>query len=425
MIKACLLGKKLGHSLSPVIHEKFFELTGIKGSYQLHETQQEKLGSVIKELGEKDFRGANVTIPFKTDIIQFLDDISEEAQAIGAVNTILFSGGKTKGFNTDYYGLKNILDNAQISIEGRVVAVLGTGGASKCAVKLAKDMNAAQILIVSRNPKSKEISYQELGNEAGIDVLVNTTPAGMYPDVYGCPVSNDVIEKSGCVVDIVYNPMQTQLMKKAQAMGKKTAGGLLMLTSQAIKAQEIWNDEKYNENIYKEVYEYVRDLKTNIVIIGMPGSGKSSIGKAVSEKLGKNFIDTDELIEQQHGSISDIFNKKGEPIFREYERQAAKLASDIRGAVIATGGGIILDKSNIDQLKKTGLIVFIDRPLSVLIKETDGSGRPLIADDNNRIKELYEKRYGLYNKYADVVVNNDEDIDKCANKIIEAWGSGV
>ena len=376
-------------------------------------------------MAKKAFSGANVTIPFKTDVIEYLDEVSEEARFIGAVNTILFRSGRTKGFNTDYYGLKNTLDSAQISLEGSLVAVLGTGGASKCAVKLADDHNAAQILTVSRNPKNDEISYQELVKADKIDVLINTTPVGMYPDVYGCPVSNEVIEKCGCVVDIVYNPMQTQLMKKAQAMGKKTAGGLLMLTSQAVKSQEIWNDEQYNESIYKEVYEYVRDLKTNIVIIGMPGSGKSSIGKAVSEKLGKNFVDTDELIELQHGNIPDIFSKQGEPVFREYEKQAAKLASDIRGAVIATGGGIILDKSNIDQLKRTGLIVFIDRPLSVLIKETDGTGRPLIADDNNRIKRLYEQRYGLYNKYADVVVKNDEDINKCVNKIIKAWGSAV
>ncbi len=423
MIKACLLGKKLRHSLSPVIHKKFFELTGMKGSYELLETHKEKLGSVIKELEENGYCGANVTIPFKTDVMQFLDEISEEAAEIGAVNTIHFRDGRAKGFNTDYFGLKDTLDNAGICLEDGIIAVLGTGGASKCAVKLAKDMNAAQVLAVSRSPMSGAISYDELEKTDRIDVLINTTPAGMYPDVFGCPVSDGVIKKSGCVVDIVYNPMQTQLLQKSNAIGKKTAGGLLMLTSQAVKAQEIWNDTSYSDSIYNKVYEYVRKLKTNIVIIGMPGSGKSSIGRAVAEKLGKNFADTDELIELQHGSIPDIFSKQGEPVFRNYERQAAELASGIRGAVIATGGGIVLDKCNIDQLKKTGLVVFIDRPLSVLIEETDGSGRPLIADDNSRIKSLYEQRYGLYNKYADVVVKNDEDINKCVNKIIEAWGS--
>ena len=423
MIKACLIGRKLGHSLSPVIHNKIYELAGIKGSYELCETPEESLEEVIEELKSNGYAGANVTIPYKTTVMKYLDEISEEAKAIGAVNTISFINGRTKGYNTDYFGLKMLLDSTGIKISGGEVVVLGSGGASKCAVKLAHDMSARNVVTVSRSKKENSVSYEELEGFCAIDVLINTTPAGMYPDVLGCPVSDDVIEKSKNVVDVVYNPQATQLVRKAVSKGKNAVGGLLMLTAQAVKAQEIWSGRNIEEKIYQNVYEYVRDLKTNIVLIGMPGSGKSAIGRAAAKKLSKNFVDTDELIERRYGRIPDIFNKQGETVFREYERQAVSLAADIRGTVTATGGGVILDKRNIDELKKTGLVVFIDRPLSDLIEKTDGSYRPLIAGDNSRIKTLYEQRYPLYKKHADAVVINDEDIEKCVNEITRIWGS--
>lgn len=423
MIKACLIGKKLAHSMSPVIHERFYRTEGIEGVYELCETTEDGLKDLLNKLKNQGCNGVNITIPYKTTVMQYLDSISDEAKAIGAVNTIRFKNGKAYGYNTDYFGLKTLLEANDIEIEGKKVVVLGTGGASKCAVKLAYDMGAAEVAAVSRNEKQGVITYQQLEKISHIDVLINTTPVGMSPDVCGCPVSESVVQKCLSIVDVIYNPMKTKLIRKALKLGKKTAAGLMMLTAQAIKAQEIWNNKIFSKQVYSNVYGYVEKLKTNIVIIGMPGSGKSSIGKMVADKLDKNFIDTDELIERDHGIIPDIFVNEGEKMFRTYESDAADLAADIRGAVIATGGGIILNKKNIDVLKQSGIVFFIDRPLDVLLKSTDGSYRPLIADDNSRIKTLYEQRYPLYCEYADSIVNNDNEIESCVKDIIKLWGN--
>ena len=335
MIKACLLGKKLNYSLSPVIHKRLFEITGIEGSYDLCETDEDRLDAVMKELGK--LSGANVTIPYKTAVMRYLDEISPEAEAIGAVNTISFKGGKAAGFNTDYYGLKDTMEYHGISLSGKRVAILGTGGASKCAVKLAADLKASEVITVSRSAKQGSISYEELEQKDGIDVLINTTPVGMYPDIFGSPVSENVVEKCGYVVDIVYNPLNTQLLRTAQDLGKKTAGGLRMLTSQAVKAQEIWNDKNFGRDVYDDVYDYVKNLKTNIVIIGMPGSGKSTIGRLAAERLHKNFVDTDELIEVQHGAITKIFAEEGEAAFREYERKSCAAGFGDQGSRYCNG----------------------------------------------------------------------------------------
>lgn len=423
MIKACLIGKKLGHSMSPVIHERFYETSGINGIYELCETPEHSLKDLLNRLKQEGYSGANVTIPYKTTVMQYLDGVSDEAKAIGAVNTIHFSEGKAYGHNTDYFGLKTLLKANAIEVKGKIVVVLGTGGAAKCAVKLVQDMGAAQVVSVSRTLRQGAISYKQLEELSSIDVLINTTPVGMFPDVYGCPVTEEVIKKCKSVVDVVYNPMKTQLIRKAMSLGKKTATGLMMLTAQAVKAQEIWNGKSFSKQVYDDVYNYVEKLKTNIVIIGMPGSGKSTIGKMVADRLGKSFVDTDELIEQKYGRIPDIFANDGEKVFRGYESDAAELAADIRGAVIATGGGIILNERNMDVLKHSGIVFFIDRPLDILMRTTDGSYRPLIADDSSRLKTLYEQRYPLYCEYADYIISNDTEIESCVKDIINLWGS--
>lgn len=423
MIKACLIGKKLGHSISPVIHERFYVTSRIDGTYELCETSEDELKELLNRLKLEGYSGANVTIPYKTTVMQYLDGISDEAKAIGAVNTICFREGKAYGHNTDYFGLKTLIQFNNIRVKDKTVVVLGTGGAAKCAKKLMQDMGAKQVVSVSRTLNQGAINYKQLEELSSIEVLINTTPVGMFPDVYGCPVTDEVIKKCKSVIDVVYNPMETHLTRKALALGKKTASGLMMLTAQAVKAQEIWNSQNFSTKVYSDVYNYVENLKTNIVIIGMPSSGKSSIGKMVADKIGKSFVDTDELIEQKHGRIPDIFANEGEEIFRGYESDAAELAADIRDAVIATGGGIILNERNMDVLKKSGVVFFIDRPLDVLLKTTDGSYRPLIADDNSRIKALYQQRYPIYCKYADYIVNNNTELKSCAYDIINLWGS--
>ncbi len=428
MIKCGLLGKKLGHSLSPQIHHKFYDIVNIDGSYELFETSESGLGALIEDLEKKGYTGLNVTIPYKTQVMQYLNEISAEAAAIGAVNTILIKDAKRYGYNTDYFGLKTLFSQNGIKIKNQRVVILGSGGAAKCAHRLIKDEGAGEVIVTSRNPENADkamrtVGYDSLEELDSIDVLLNTTPVGMSPSVGVCPVSDAVIQKSGIVVDIIYNPWQTLLLKKAQEFGKKSVNGLLMLSAQAIKAQEIWNNQKYDNTVYQDVFSFLQSLlakKTNIVLIGMPGSGKSSIGKTLAKRLGMNFVDTDTLVEKEHGAIPKIFGEKGESVFRQYEHEAAKKAAQLSNTVISTGGGIILDEKNIKVLRATGTIVFLKRPLEKLLTDIDTSGRPLLPD-KEALCTLFEKRNPLYHKYADYIADNTSDMDTCINDIIKYY----
>ena len=428
MIKTGLIGKKLGHSLSPQIHQRFYDITNTQGSYRLFETPRNKIGTLLETLESDGYTGLNVTIPHKTDVMRWLDHISEKAEAIGAVNTILLKNGERYGYNTDYYGLNTLLESSNISVKSKRVVILGTGGAARCTLKLVQDLEASEIIAVSRNPERSDpvfraAGYDTLDSLDTIDVLINTTPVGMSPNADACPVGLAVIEKSKAVVDLIYNPWETQLLKHAKSGGKTYANGLLMLSAQAIKAQEIWNDKTYDQRIYQNVFQFLRSIaapqKTNIVLIGMPGSGKSTIGQRLSQKLGRRFADTDTMVEREHGSIPEIFKGQGEHVFRQYEHEAAVAVAKLENTVISTGGGIILNERNMQALGETGVIVFLDRPLKMLIDDTDTSSRPLLADGKKALTALYEKRYPLYQKYADMIPNNAEDIDTCVFDIIK------
>ena len=419
-----LIGKKLGHSLSPQIHQRFYRITDTPGCYELFETPKDGLGPLLDCLESDGYTGVNVTIPYKSDVMPFLDDISAEAAAIGAVNTIHFHDGKRSGHNTDYYGLMTLFEKNSIAIHNTCVVILGSGGAAKCAHRLVQDMGAKDIYVASRSPQAAKntdaVGYDALDKLSTIDVLINTTPVGMSPDTHGCPVSDDVIKKSENVVDIIYNPAETVLLRKAKMFGKKAANGLLMLSAQALKAQEIWTGQTYNATVYDNVFAHLKRItqKTNIVLIGMPGSGKTTIGKHLAERKGMAFADTDDLIEKDHGPIPDIFSNEGEPVFREYEFEAAQQTAALCDTVISTGGGIILHERNMRILEETGIIVFLDRPLDKLLRDTDMSTRPLLADGKAALIALYEKRHPLYQKYAQMTPDNTSDIDACIDDII-------
>lgn len=423
-----LIGEKLGHSLSPQIHQRFYHITNIQGNYQLFETPKNDLGALLTRLEVKGYSGLNVTIPYKTEVMGYLDEISKEATAIGAVNTIRLENGKRYGHNTDYFGLKTLLEYNNIAVKDKRVVILGSGGAARCAFRLVLDEGAKEGIVISRNPNSADkafvtAGYDTLSSLNAIDVLINTTPVGMSPHENACPVEDSVIQKSNSVVDLIYNPQETVLLKKAKACGKITANGLLMLTAQAIKAQEIWNNQTYSQSIYQDVFSFIQNSlhpkKTNVVLIGMPGCGKTSIGKRLAEQLDMYFTDTDALIIQKHGSITDIFSNQGEPIFRQYEHQATAEVATLSDTVISTGGGIILDERNMQTLKKTGIVVFVDRPLVKLLSDIDTSSRPLLAQGKHKLSSLYDARYPLYQKYADITADNATDMDACIADIMK------
>ncbi len=425
MIKAGLIGGRLSHSISPQIHEKFWHLTGKLGRYSLLEMTERHLGERLGELQAQGYAGVNVTIPHKTAVMRYLDVLSPEADAIGAVNTVHFFSGKRIGHNTDYFGLKSLLEQNGFGLSGRCVVILGSGGAARCALSLAKDEQAAEVFVVSRSPEKADpklgaVSYDVLENLDKIDVLINATPVGMSPNVDDCPASDKVIEKCGDVVDMVYNPERTVLLQKAAKMGKGIANGLWMLCAQALKAEEIWTGKEFDEDICRTIYNALKSPvpRTNVVLIGMPGSGKSTIGRSLAERLFMRFSDTDAMIEARHGLIQAIFDAQGEPAFRDMELQAARETANRQNTVISTGGGIVQTAPAMNALKETGLAVYIDRPLETLLAEVDISGRPLLAGGRQQLITLWGRRNALYQQYADLTVINNGSAQQCADEII-------
>jgi shikimate dehydrogenase len=349
-----------------------------------------------------------------------LSALSPEALAIGAVNTIRFENGRRIGHNTDYFGLQSLLERNGIVLAGKRVAVLGSGGAARCAYNLAKDEGAAAVFTVSRHPEAADndlnaVSYDTLEGMDSVGVLINATPSGMYPHTNGCPVSDAVIDKCGAVVDTIYNPPETALLKKAAALGLPHANGLWMLCAQALAAEQIWTGRPFTEVECAAVHAYVR--RSNIVLIGMPGSGKSTVGRLLAERLGFGFADTDAIVEERYGPIPGIFANQGEAAFRRYERDAAREAAGTMRTVISTGGGIVQTEEAMLALRETGVVVYVDRPLEILLNETVTEGRPLLASGRSALAALYDKRYPLYNQYADIVAENTADARSCVDTI--------
>lgn len=424
MIKAGLIGEKLPHSISPQIHEAYGTLTGQDIRYVLHETNAAGLSALLARLKSEGYAGVNVTIPHKKAVMPLLDEVSPEALAIGAVNTVWFSQGKSVGYNSDYFGLQSLLERNDIGLRGQTVAILGSGGAARCAHALAQDLNAARVITVSRDPGKVEpelnaAGYETLDAMDEIGVLVNATPSGMYPRIDGCPAGDGIIQKTGAVIDLIYNPPETALLQKASALGKRCAGGLWMLCAQAAKAEEIWTGVPYSDEICACLFNSMAEvMRTNIVLIGMPGCGKTEIGRRLAQRLDMAMLDTDAFVEAEHGVIKEIFASLGEAAFRDMELSAAQCAARRAHSVISTGGGIVQTKAAMHSLKASGIIVYIDRPLSLLLNETETMHRPLLAGGREALAVLYEKRRVLYEGYADIRVVNDAGSGDCVEAII-------
>ena len=386
-MKYGLIGEKLGHSFSKEIHER------LGYDYELCEVAPEALDGFMKA---KNFEGINVTMPYKQAVIPYLDEIDEVASEIGAVNTIVNRDGKLYGYNTDFYGMERLFEHAEVDPYGKKVAVLGSGGTSKTAMAVLRSLGASEIISVSR---SGEVSYDDLYESHGdVEIIVNTTPVGMFPNISVKPVEINRFDRLSGVIDAVYNPLNTTMVLEAKEREIPAEAGLYMLVAQAIRASELFlntRDPSYMTNV---IYDGIRAEKENVVLIGMPSSGKSTVGRLLAEKLGEEFIDTDELItEKIKMPIKDFFALHGEEKFREVESEVIREIAGRGGLVIATGGGAVLRKENLINLRYNGNILFIDRPLNMLIP-TDS--RPL-SSDRIALENLYMTRYPIYTDSCD------------------------
>ena len=397
------IGEHLGHSFSKEIHARLASY-----EYTLREISRDGLSAFMTE---KPFKAINVTIPYKKDVIPYLDAITDEAKAIGAVNTIVNHSGKLYGYNTDFYGIKaTLLKMGFESLEGKKVLILGTGGTSQTAFAVAKDMGAKEILRVSRTPKGDDISYADAKQlHADAALLFNTTPIGMYPHTDGSPISLDGFDKLEGVFDAVYNPLRTTLVLEARERGIAAEGGLFMLVAQAFYAAEIFLGKKLDPALLHTAFASVQKDKENIVLIGMPASGKTTLGRRLASYLDRPLFDTDEEIVKRDGrSIPDIFEEEGESAFRILEAQAVASPSPQTNCVIATGGGAVLRAENVKNLKKNGTLVFLDRAPEKLTPTVD---RPT-ASNAEAIRRRYKERYGIYTSVADAHIDANGTVDE-------------
>ena len=403
------IGEHLKHSFSKEIHSYIGDY-----EYEIMEIAKDDVDAFMRK---KDFLAINVTIPYKETVIPYLSFIDESARLIGAVNTIVNRGGELYGYNTDFFGMQSLAKRANIDFWGKKVLILGTGGTSKTAYAVAKHEGAKEIIKVSRRPSNDTVLYTDIyKNHTDAEIIINTTPVGMYPNIFDKPIELGSFTKLSGVIDAIYNPQNTPLVLEAKKLGIKAVGGLYMLVAQGVLASEYFLDTRYDSSILEDVFTKTINEKKNIVLIGMPSSGKSTVGKILREKLSRELIDTDELIVKTAGMpISEIFAKFGEAKFRDIETSVIKKISERSGVVIATGGGAILREENLDALRENGKLFFIDRPLDMLIPTKD---RPT-ASDRASIEKRYSERYEIYCSAADFRVDGSKEAKEVADEILK------
>ena len=405
------IGEKLSHSFSKEIHALLADY-----DYEIREIPREELARFMTA---RDFKAINVTIPYKQDVIPYLDEIDPIAKSIGAVNTIVSRDGKLFGYNTDFAGMTALLSRAGIALAGRKVLILGSGGTSKTAVAVANAMGAREVFRVSRSAKDDCISYEDaVGLHADAEILINTTPSGMYPEPNAQPIDLVKFPRLIGVADAIYNPLRSRLIRQAHALDIHAPGGLYMLVAQAAVAVGHFLDTTINDDTIEQVYRAVRNDKQNLVLVGMPGCGKTTLGKHFAAEHGMSFIDTDDLIRKQVGTdIPTIFAERGEAGFRDIEQDVIRSLESVQHTVIATGGGAILRGENVDILRANGRICFLDRPLDALVTTAD---RPL-SSNREKLEQRYSERYNLYRAAADFAVDCVSDIPKNLQRMEEGF----
>ncbi len=385
MIYGCI-AEKLGHSFSKDIHSRLFDY-----SYELCEVPKDKLDEFMQK---KDFKAINVTIPYKEKVIPHLDFISDIAKKIGAVNTIVNHNGYLSGYNTDFWGMSALINRNGIELKNKKVLILGSGGTSKTALAVAESMKCASVYRVSRDAKEDCISYEDAKKKHNnAEIIINTTPVGMYPKIGFTPIDLNDYPNVTAIVDAVYNPLRSKLVYDARKKGIKATGGLYMLVAQAAVAAEKFINTKVPVSKIDRVYRELVFLKQNVVLIGMPGSGKSTIGKLLAREMGATFIDTDEeIVKRENKTIPEIFAEIGESGFRRIESEVIFNLSTVQNAVIATGGGAVLNPLNIEMLSENGRVYFIDRDIENIAATSD---RPL-SSNRADLDKRYSERYPLY-----------------------------
>ncbi len=406
-----LIGEKLGHSFSKQIHGSIDDY-----DYILREIPRDEVEGFMKK---RDFKGINVTIPYKETVIPMLDEIDETAREIGAVNTVVNRNGKLTGYNTDVDGMTAMILREGMELKGSKVLILGTGGTSKTARYVAGKLGAETVLRVSRSPKDDCITYEQAYNEhSDADFIINTTPVGMYPDTLKCPVDIERFKDLSGVVDAIFHPLRSNLVLEAQARGIKACGGLYMLAAQAVYARTRFLDLKETDvNLIKKAYNEVLAKVRNVIMIGMPSCGKSTVGRALSGKTGAEFKDTDDVITKRIGcTISDFFKEKGESEFRRIESEVISELTGTGGRIIATGGGAVLNPENVRALKRDGILIFLDRKIDNLTPTAD---RPLLQN-REMLEKLFRERYDIYKAAADVTIDANNSIAMNVKKVMEA-----
>lgn len=409
-----LIGEKLGHSFSKDIHERIADYT-----FDLIPLSKEEFKTFMEK---KEFTALNVTIPYKKDVIPYLDEMDEHAKAIGAVNTIVNRDGKLKGYNTDFTGFLYMMKKHNVHMEGKKVLIIGNGGASAAIQAVVQHESAGSMVIVDVVPGNGAISYDEMfSSHLDAEIIINTSPIGMYPRIGNAPIDISMFHKCEAVLDVIYNPILTRLCFEAQEMDIKRVNGLEMLIAQAKQSVEFFLDKSIDDQIIDDIYQDMLRERCNIVLIGMPSAGKTTIGKMLENRMQKEFIDLDDIIIEKAGkSIPEIFEESGEAGFRAIETEAAIEVSKLNNKIIATGGGTIKHKVNMDYLRQNGITIFIDRDVDKLI--SSDPNRPL-SKSTDALEKMHAERLPLYQKYAAYVAVNNSDIESTVTEIEEAYRS--
>ena len=403
-VKAALIGKPLSHSYSAEIHRM------LGTEYVLRETEEDELPLLA---AGKEMQAFNVTIPYKEKILPLLSRVDERALAVGAVNTVVIRGGESVGYNTDISGMEESFARAGVSVKGKNAVVLGSGGTSKTARAFLASSGAKKITVVSRKGEWNYDNYRALTDT---EILVNTTPVGMFPKEDACPVDLAAFPKIEFVFDVVYHPLRTNLVLDAESVGIPAMGGLYMLVAQAAFAEELVCGAPVGKEKIEEIYRAIRKQKSNLVLVGMPSSGKTTVGEKAAKLLGYDFIDLDKEMERETGlSVPEIFAARGEAAFREIEAAAAQKFAKRTGAVIATGGGTPLNPQSVRALQRNGTILYLERDLKLLLSD----GRPVSQREG--VSALFEKRRPVYEGVSSARVKNEGDIEAVAAKVVSKY----